>query len=844
MVEDEEIDEVTKRILERTAKIQFTGADAKKSQGGKRAQKKMVSEPSEEWDRKDNLDSELDGLDDEDAITRIEKELEENLNDVDLWIKLGEKQYFIHRENDAIHAFKTALIREPRNKTALKKLAWCFENLNQWSDARECWENIIKEDEGDTTALSGHAYCSIQLPDLDKAVEYYSKVLDIDERNVTAVDNLGFVFYKMNKYNDAVKQFKKSLYLERKTDDVYAERFLARSYFFMESHDKECEKYVDKAIEWKTDDWYIYNIKGELLIKENKMSEAIIFLKKSVKISPEHRNLFELGICFAKQKKYQFAILYYEKALEIKRDTHTMLNLSGCYIDTKPVIDRKKSMQLADQVLEIDKGNVRALYLKIVNLIELGELNNVVTSVKEFEKQVGKPIHQKDEDEEKEENYYGARRNVICILVEAYQKLGRHDVSLEYANKLVEIEDSEVNYDWKAFVLDENGKSQDAMELCDKVIEKELGGWMIYSRKAELLVDNYPERIEEALEYYQKSIEILKKQEDGILSRKNETKEEELCIIYLQMAVARKDTGNLISKDERVDDKDDLYKSKMKKALEFTDLALENNDNSWEAWYEKGNCYWNLGNYHESLECYEKSIIINPKKVESWVCLGDVTKKLGSSSEAKYFYQKAIVVSDKKIKDKEKLQKNNTRRSYDWVDAEMGLVKCLYEERKYKDALVEIDKIFEIQKTRDEEAHRLSALCYSQLDMYGKSLKFWEMGMKDFADDKWFNGICLYNCSIDSELLGLEVDADEYAKKLINSDSDTSADGYQLQGKFLVKKEKYEEAIKVLEEHLANFSEHGKKQGLKLLIKCYDKLENKEKKEEYEKRLKELEDEN
>ena len=118
------------------------------------------------------------------------------------------------------------------------------------------------------------------------------------------------------------------------------------------------------------------------------------------------------------------------------------------------------------------------------------------------------------------------------------------------------------------------------------------------------------------------------------------------------------------------------------------------------------------------------------------------------------------------------------------------------------------------------------------------------MGMKDFADDKWFNGICLYNCSIDSELLGLEVDADEYAKKLINSDSDTSADGYQLQGRFLVKNEKYEEAIKVLEEHLANFSEHGKKQGLKLLIKCYDKLENKEKKEEYEKRLKELEDEN
>ena len=86
----------------------------------------------------------------------------------------------------------------------------------------------------------------------------------------------------------------------------------------------------------------------------------------------------------------------------------------------------------------------------------------------------------------------------------------------------------------------------------------------------------------------------------------------------------------------------------------------------------------------------------------------------------------------------------------------------------------------------------------------------------------------------------MEKDADEYAKKLIDLDIEESADGYQLQGAYLTDNKHYEDAITILEEHLVDFSNHGKIQALGDLINCYDKLGNKEKKEEYEKRLKEL----
>ena len=58
-----------------------------------------------------------------------------------------------------------------------------------------------------------------------------------------------------------------------------------------------------------------------------------------------------------------------------------------------------------------------------------------------------------------------------------------------------------------------------------------------------------------------------------------------------------------------------------------------------------------------------------------------------------------------------------------------------------------------------------------------------------------------------------------------------------------LKDKEYEKAITILEEHLADFSKHGKKQALEILISCCDQIGDKEKKEEYEKRLKELEEE-
>ena len=179
MVEDKEIDEATKRILERTANINFTRYDVKPSQSGKRKKKDDISKPVEGFDRKDNFLKEIENLEAQDAILKIEQKIGDDFDNVHLWIELGKKLASEKDEDRAIHAFSTALMKEPKNKTALKHLALTYEDLNKWGDAIECWSQILNQDEEDEIAIRGCGWCCLQIGDYEEAILHYTKVLTI-----------------------------------------------------------------------------------------------------------------------------------------------------------------------------------------------------------------------------------------------------------------------------------------------------------------------------------------------------------------------------------------------------------------------------------------------------------------------------------------------------------------------------------------------------------------------------------------------------------------------------------------------------------------------------------------
>ena len=76
------------------------------------------------------------------------------------------------------------------------------------------------------------------------AKDYFLKVYDIDKRLPNVTDNLGYINYETNNYDEAIEWFEKTILLERKPEDNYAERYLARC-FFSQEKDEKCEKLLD-----------------------------------------------------------------------------------------------------------------------------------------------------------------------------------------------------------------------------------------------------------------------------------------------------------------------------------------------------------------------------------------------------------------------------------------------------------------------------------------------------------------------------------------------------------------------------------------------------------------------
>jgi tetratricopeptide (TPR) repeat protein len=216
------------------------------------------------------------------------------------------------------------------------------------------------------------AYVSLSVPyykqnNYKKSAEYLKEAFDIDkdsaEKAVLFYENLLEVKnYSWSIFYNGAKEFLNEKQLEiangliEKAEKASDSNYKAMSYvlhgriYMTKGEDEEAINYLDKALNFDTNNVEGYISLGEIYINQNEIDKAIFNLKKAVSI--DHGNFLAhklLGQNYLKQAKYDMAIETLEKASSMSGDDPLVLySLSYAYLKKE---DYTRASSIAEKIL-------------------------------------------------------------------------------------------------------------------------------------------------------------------------------------------------------------------------------------------------------------------------------------------------------------------------------------------------------------------------------------------------------------------------------------------------------------------------------------------------------------
>jgi tetratricopeptide (TPR) repeat protein len=207
---------------------------------------------------------------------------------------------------------------------------------------------------------------------------------------------------------------------------------------------------IDEALQIEPDNLEVLSYKGDWLVKNGSLDEAISYYDRVLNIEPDNVNALSYkGDWLVKNGSLDEAISYYEKGLEI---------------DTFFVDASKKSNY--DKILAIDPNNLDAINAKGSSLVSLGRSERGYTIV--YIDYLDEAISYFDRVLEKDPNHVGALFNKARALVQ----LNKTDDGMSYVEKVLEIEPNNVDaITYKGDQLISMGRPEEGIIFINKALE-------------------------------------------------------------------------------------------------------------------------------------------------------------------------------------------------------------------------------------------------------------------------------------------------------------------------------------------------------------------------------------
>jgi tetratricopeptide (TPR) repeat protein len=178
----------------------------------------------------------------EEAANYLEKyEPEKDEDKAKKWAELG----YAHYKNDeyeiAILDYSTALDSKPDYGTAMRGIADCYYDKEDYDNALKYYLQAVETDEENSESCYYHiGWIYNDKENYEDAIDVLQKAVEYDEKDASNREELGYAYYMTDKYDDALTQLNKAIELDENSKLGYYYKGLC----YLALNDKENAKQV------------------------------------------------------------------------------------------------------------------------------------------------------------------------------------------------------------------------------------------------------------------------------------------------------------------------------------------------------------------------------------------------------------------------------------------------------------------------------------------------------------------------------------------------------------------------------------------------------------------------
>lgn len=195
----------------------------------------------------------------------------------------------LDKHDEAIEIFKKLLKHDKDNDAAWQNLGYTYNHIENYVDAKKCFENAIKLDPDDVTSLIGKAEACFELEENNVALDIITKILEMEPNNVDTLFLKCEILIEMNQSEGVFEIIKnidddEDLIPEKKSMEAIVHCTLGNNVKAL-----EC---INEAIQYESDDensWWNKACYLSLLDRKEEANDALL-----ISTSIEPKNLIDL----------------------------------------------------------------------------------------------------------------------------------------------------------------------------------------------------------------------------------------------------------------------------------------------------------------------------------------------------------------------------------------------------------------------------------------------------------------------------------------------------------------------------------------------------------------------